>query len=79
MIIHEFYYNDNNETLEVEFSLNDDSENTYRSVSLNFKEIEYYSPSLVNRNDMYDIDQSFVSELLMEYFQENNYPEERLL
>lgn len=79
MIIHGFYYNDNNETLTVEFSLSDDDDNTYRTVSLTFKEIEYYSPSLINRNDMYDIDDFFVSELLIEYFGENNYPEERLL
>lgn len=79
MIIHGFYYNDNNETLTVEFSLSDDDDNTYRTVSLTFKEIEYYSPSLINRNDMYDIDDFFVSELLTEYFGENNYPEERLL
>lgn len=79
MIIHGFYYNDNNETLTVEFSLSDDDDNTYRTVSLTFKEIEYYSPSLINRNDMYDIDDFFVSEVLTEYFGENNYPEERLL
>lgn len=79
MIIHGFYYNDNNETLTIEFSLSDDDDNTYRTSSLTFKEIEYYSPSLISRNDMYEIDEIFVSELLMGFFQENNYPEERLL
>jgi len=79
MIIHEFYYNDDNRTLYVEFSTDDDSDNFYRVLNLGFEDIEYYSPEIIVEEDMEDIDEDFVKELIVQYTKENDLPEEKIL
>ena len=79
MIIHEFYYNDDNRRLYVEFSTDDDSDNFYRVLNLGFEDIEYYSPEIVVEEDMEDIDEDFVKELIVQYTKENDLPEEKIL
>lgn len=79
MIIHEFYYNDDNRTLYIEFSTDEDSDNFYRVLNLGFEDIEYYSPDIVIENDMEEIDEEFVIELINQYSKENDLPEEKTL
>lgn len=79
MIIHEFYYNDDNRRLYVEFSTDDDSDNFYRVLNLGFEDIEYYSPEIIVEEDLEDIDEDFVKELIVHYFKENDLPEEKIL
>jgi hypothetical protein len=79
MIIHEFYYNDDNRTLYVEFSTDDDSDNFYRVLNLGFEDVEYYSPEIIVEEDMEDIDEDFVKELIAQYGKENDLPEEKTL
>jgi hypothetical protein len=79
MIIHEFYYNDDNRTLYVEFSTDDDSDNFYRVLNLGFEDVEYYSPEIIVEGDMEDIDEDFVKELIAQYGKENDLPEEKTL
>lgn len=79
MIIHEFYYNDDNRRLYVEFSTDDDSDNFYRVLNLGFEDIEYYSPEIIVEEDMEDIDEDFVKELIIQYAKENDLPEEKIL
>jgi hypothetical protein len=79
MIIHEFYYNDDNRTLYVEFSTDDDSDNFYRVLNLGFEDVEYYSPEIIVEEDMEDIDEDFVKELIVQYGKENDLPEEKTL
>ena len=79
MIIHEFYYNDDNRRLYVEFSTDDDSDNFYRVLNLGFEDIEYYSPEIIVEEDMEDIDEDFVKELIVQYGKENDLPEEKTL
>lgn len=79
MIIHEFYYNDDNRTLYVEFSTDDDSDNFYRVLNLGFEDVEYYSPEIIVEEDMEDIDGDFVKELIVQYGKENDLPEEKTL
>ena len=79
MIIHEFYYNDDNRTLYIEFSTDEDGDNFYRVLNLGFEDIEYYSPDIVVENDMEDIDEEFVIELINQYSKENDLPEEKTL
>ena len=79
MIIHEFYYNDDNRRLYVEFSTDDDSDNFYRVLNLGFEDIEYYSPEIIVEEDMEDIDEDFVKELIVQYTKENDLPEEKIL
>ena len=79
MIIHEFYYNDDNRRLYVEFSTDDDSDNFYRVLNLGFEDIEYYSPEIIVEEDMEDIDEDFVKELIVQYGKETDLPEEKTL
>ncbi len=79
MIIHEFYYNDDNRRLYVEFSTDDDGDTFYRVLNLGFEDIEYYSPDIVVEEDMEDIDEDFVKELIIQYGKENDLPEEKTL
>ena len=79
MIIHEFYYNDDNRRLYVEFSTDDDSDNFYRVLNLGFEDVEYYSPEIIVEEDMEDIDEDFVKELIIQYTKENDLPEEKIL
>ena len=79
MIIHEFYYNDDNKRLHVEFSTDEDGDNFYRVLNLGFEDVEYYSPEIIVEGDMEDIDEDFVKELIVQYGKENDLPEEKTL
>lgn len=79
MIIHEFYYNDDNRTLYIEFSTDEDGDNFYRVLNLGFEDIEYYSPDIIVEEDMEQIDEDFVKELIVQYGKENDLPEEKTL
>lgn len=79
MEIHEYYYNDNNRRLYVEFSTKQDGDKFYRNIDLGFEDVELYSPEVITEEDMLDIDEDFVIELLNQYFIDNDLPEEIIL
>ena len=79
MIIHEFFYNDDNRSLYIEFSTDNDGDNFYRVLNLGFEDIEYYSPEIIDEVDLGDIDEDFVIELINQYSKENDLPEEKTL
>lgn len=79
MIIHEFFYNDDNRSLYIEFSTDNDGDNFYRVLNLGFEDIEYYSPQIIDDVDLEDIDEDFVIELINQYSKENDLPEEKTL
>jgi len=76
MIIHEYFYNDNNRTLYVEFSTEEDGDNFYRILRLTYEDIFYYSPQIMEEGDLDEIDEDFVIDLIREYGEENDLPEE---
>ena len=76
MIIHEYFYNDNNRTLYVEFSTDEDGDNFYRVLRLTYEDIVYYSPQIMEEVDLDEIDEDFVIDLIKEYGEENDLPEE---
>ena len=76
MIIHEYLYNDNNRTLYVEFSTEEDGDNFYRILRLTYEDIVYYSPQIMEEEDLNEIDEDFVIDLIREYGEENDLPEE---
>lgn len=76
MIIHEYLYNDNNRTLYVEFSTDEDGDNFYRVLRLTYEDIVYYSPQIMEEEDLDEIDEDFVIDLIREYGEENDLPEE---
>lgn len=76
MIIHEFYYNDDNRVLYVEFSTKEDGDNFYRVLELGFDDIMYYSPEIIEEYDLDDIEEEFVIDVILGYLKENDLPEE---
>ena len=79
MNIREYYYNDDNRMLYVEFSINNDREETYRVLELTLEDVMYYSPNVIHENDMYKIEEDDIIELIDQYSKENELPEESLL
>ena len=76
MNILEYYYNDDNRMLYVEFSTEDDEDFFYRELKLGFEDIEYYSPDIISEEDMFDLDEEYIVELIREYLKENDLPEQ---
>lgn len=76
MNILDYYYNDGNRMLYIEFSTNEDGDNYYRVLKLSFDDVEYYSPELISEEDMEEIDEEFINDLIEQYLKENNLPEE---
>lgn len=79
MTIHEYYYNDNNRVLYVEFSTKEDGDTFYRVLELNYEDIVYYSPEIIVDGDLEEIDEDFIIELINGYSDENGLPEELTL
>jgi hypothetical protein len=79
MYIREFYYNDDNRILYVEFSTDNDGDETYRVLELTIEDVMYYSPSIIHENDMYNMEENDVIELIDQYATENDLPEESIL
>ncbi len=76
MKIHDYYYNDDNRILYVEFSTKEDSDNFYRILKLDYEQIQFYSPDIIDEEDIEELDEDFISDLITEYLKENNLPEE---
>ena len=79
MNILEYYYNDNNKMLYVEFSTDEDGDNYYRVLKLNYVDIEFYSPKIIDEDDIDEIDEDFVIDLIKQYLLDNDLPEETSL
>lgn len=79
MIIHEFYYNENSRRLYVEFSTKEDRDKFYRILELDYEDVEYYSPEIIEESDMDIIDEEFVKDLINQYLKENDPPTEIVL
>lgn len=74
-----YYYDDNCQILSIEFSLKNDGDDFYRSLELEHSDILFYSPDIIDDEDLLDIDKSFVKDLLKEYLKENDPPEQQML
>lgn len=79
MNIIEYYYNEDNKNLYIEFSTDDDEDIFYRVLELNKKDIEYYSPTIINDVNLNNIDEDFIIELITEYLKDNDSPEQQTL
>jgi len=76
MNILEYYYNDDNRMLYVEFSTDEDEDSYYRVLKLNYEDIEFYSPKIIDEEDVNEIDKDFVIDLIKQYLLDNDLPEE---
>jgi hypothetical protein len=79
MRIHEFYYNEDTKRLYVEFSIESDYDKFYRILDLDYGDIEYYSPEIINEDDLVDVNKSFIIDLITQYLEENDLPDEIIL
>jgi len=79
MKIHEYYYNEDNRRLYVEFSTKEDGDQFYRAIELGYEEIELYSPDIINEEDLMEIEESFIIEVISEYLKDNRLPDEIIL
>lgn len=79
MIIHESYYNEENRRIYIEFSTEVDSDNFYRILELTYDDILYFSPEIIDENDLYELDDNFLEDLIIEYLKENDLPDELVL
>lgn len=79
MYIREYYYNDDNRMLYVEFSIDNDREETYRVLELTLEDVMYYSTDIIHEDDMYKMDENDIIELIGRYSEENDLPEESIL
>ena len=79
MKIRECFYNEDTRTLYVEFSTNEDGDDFYRELELEYWEIEYYSTEIVNERTLKKITEDYLIELLTEFLTENDLPKEQPL
>lgn len=79
MNIIEYYYNDDTRRLYVEFSTKEDGDLYYRELELGFDDVEYYSPEIIEEEDLENIDEEFIIELINQYIKGNDLPEEKSL
>jgi len=79
MKIHEFYYDEDARSLYVEFSTKEDGDKYFRRMDVPYYDLEYYSPTIIEEEDMHSIDKSFIIEFLEEYLKENDLPIEEIL
>lgn len=77
MEIIEFYYDDVEQDMVILFNTNSDSD-LFRKINLSLDELMFYSPVILDEEDIEDCEEDLVLEILTEYFKENDMPEEEL-
>lgn len=79
MTIHEYYYNEENRTLYVEFSTKEDADQFYRILELGFADVELYSPEIIDESGMNEVENDFIVDLINQYVNDNHLPDEIIL
>jgi hypothetical protein len=77
MIIREFYLNEETGNLYIEFSTEEDGDDFYRILELTAEDVDFYSPSRIDEDT--EIDEDFISEIIIEYLNRNDLPGEEIL
>lgn len=78
MEIIEFYYDDSEQLLDITFTT-DSNGDYYRNIQLSLRTLKYYSPVIIDEEDIIDAEDELIIEILEEYFKENQMPEEDIL
>lgn len=74
MYLHEFFYN--NRRLYVEFSTEEDGDDFYRILELDYSDVVYYSIDIIDETDLRDLEEDLVIEIINQYMEENDLPEQ---
>ena len=79
MIIREIFYDEDYRNLYVEFSTKEDGDDYYRKLELTNEDILYYSPEVIEEEDLNSLTEDIVIELIKQYLLENELPEREYL
>jgi hypothetical protein len=79
MKLHEYYFNDNNGMLYVEFSTKEDGDDFYRTLELNFNDVGYYSSDIIYEDDLENLTKDLVIDVIQNYINENGLPDQIIL
>jgi hypothetical protein len=74
MEIIQYILNEDTNGLYIEFNFKTDSDDEYRILEVEYEDIEFYTPTVIN-NLTEEISEEFVIEFMKEYFEENEVPE----
>lgn len=74
-----YNYHEENESLTIEFTIDEDTDLYYRSLKFECWDIDYYSPDYTRKQNLGGIDDDFILDLLTRYLNENELPEQELL
>jgi hypothetical protein len=79
MKLHEFYFNDNNGMLYVEFSTKEDGDDFYRVLELDFNDVSYYSSDIIYEDDLENLTKELTIDVIQNYISENGLPDQIIL
>lgn len=79
MKLHEYYFNDNNGMLYVEFSTKEDGDDFYRVLELDYNDISYYSSDIIYEEDLENVTKEMVIDVIENYISENGLPDQIIL
>jgi len=79
MKIHEFYYDEDCRNLYVEFSTKQDSTDYYRILELDYNDILYYSPEILDDYELKKLTKHQIIDIINQYLTENDLPEQLTL
>lgn len=79
MKLHEYYFNDNNGMLYVEFSTKEDGDDFYRVLELDYNDISYYSSDIIYEEDLENVTKEMVVDVIENYISENGLPDQIIL
>lgn len=77
MEIIDFYYDESDQILDVTFTT-DSGSDYYRNIQLSLRTIKFYSPTIIDEEDIIDGDEDLIVEILEEYFKKNDMPDEEV-
>lgn len=79
MKLHEFYFNDNNGMLYVEFSTKQDGDDFYRVLELDQGDVSYFSSDIIYEDDFENLTEEMVIDVIQNYISENGLPDQIIL
>lgn len=79
MKLHEYYFNDNNGMLYVEFSTKEDGDDFYRVLEIDFNDVSYYSSDIIYEEDLENLTKDLVIDVIQNYINENGLPDQIIL
>jgi len=74
MVIREFYYNEECKNLYIEFSVENDDEDYYRVVELDYSDVFFYHSGSIEEDELSTLEEDEIIEILNDYFFDNDLP-----